>query len=263
MKGKEGDHMPYCYYAAQTAPQLQALAASSAVVAVLPIGAVEQHGPHLPVGTDFLSAQDITDLAMRRVQSDAQYLVLPPVIYGLSIEHLHVPGTITLMPETLIHLLTDIGESLLRLGVKTMAVVNGHGGNDSAVQIAGRLLRAKNMRIYMVDGGAIRSRIGAQEYDVHADEIETSVMMASHPEMVDTGRITPDLSASVEKWHQSADCLGDLTAAWFIDDISVEGVVGEPIRASADFGRTFMERQAEEIARALELAGELSRRVPT
>ena len=102
-----------------------------------------------------------------------------------------------------------------------------------------------------------------REHKLHADEIETSVMMSAHPEMVDTGKITPELSASVEKWHQSADCLGDLTAAWFIDDISVEGVVGEPIRASAEFGKTFMERQAEQIARALELAGELSRRSQT
>lgn len=250
--------MPYCFYAAKTAPQLQALAARGGTVAVLPIGAVEQHGPHLPVGTDFLCAQDITELAMQKVQSAAQYLVLPPIIYGLSIEHLHVPGTLTLMPNTLIHMLTDIGDSLLRLGVRTLVLINGHGGNDSAIQIAGRLLRDKGLRLYMVDGGAIRNRIGAHEYDVHADAIETSAMLAKHPEMVDVEKITPELSASVEKWHQSADSRGDLISCWYIEDIAVEGVVGEPVCASAEYGNTFMEQQAVLIARALELAGELA-----
>ena len=248
--------MPYCYYAAKTAPQLQARAAAGPTVAVLPIGAVEQHGPHLPVGTDFLSAQDITELAMTKVNSDVQYLVLPPIIYGLSIEHLHVPGTLTLMPNTLISILTDIGDSLLRLGVKSLVLVNGHGGNDSCIHIAGRLMRAKGMRMYMVNGGAIRDRIGAKEYDVHADEIETSVMMAKHPEMVDTDKITPELSRSVDKWHEAADCRGDLVSAWFIDDISIDGVVGKPELASPEYGVEFMEQQAEQIARALELAGE-------
>lgn len=192
---------------------------------------------------------------MTKVNSEVQYLVLPPVIYGLSIEHLHVPGTLTLMPNTLISILTDIGDSLLRLGVKSMVLINGHGGNDSCIHIAGRLLRAKGMRLYMVNGGAIRDRLGAQEYDVHADEIETSVMLARHPEMVDVDRITPELSRSVDKWHEAADCRGDLTSSWFIDDISVDGVVGKPELASAEYGVAFMEKQAEQIARALELAG--------
>ncbi len=250
--------MPYCYYATKTAPQLQALAANGTTVAVLPIGAVEQHGPHLPVGTDFLFAQDITELTMSKVRSLAQFLVLPPIIYGLSIEHLHVPGTLTLMPNTLISLLTDIGESLLRLGVKSLVLINGHGGNDSAIQIAGRLLRDKGMRLYMVDGGAIRNRLGAHEYDVHADAIETSAMLAKHPQWVDTEKITPALSSSVEQWHRSADSRGDLISTWYIEDISVEGVVGEPIFATAEYGEEFMEKQAEQIARALELAGELA-----
>lgn len=251
-----------CYYAAQTAPQLQKLVAAHTTVAVLPIGAVEQHGPHLPVGTDFLAAQDITELAATKINSDVLYLVLPPIIYGLSIEHIHVAGTLTLMPETLIHVLTDLGDSLLRLGVKSLVLVNGHGGNDSAIQIAGRLMRAKGMRMYMVDGGAIRNRIGAQEYDVHADEIETSVIMAKHPEMVDTEMITQELSESVEKWHRSADCRGDLISMWYIDDIALNGVVGKPVRASAEFGTDFMEKQAAQIARALELAGELAKENP-
>lgn len=250
--------MPYCYYAEKTAPQLQELAAAGPAVAVLPIGAVEQHGPHLPVGTDYLCAQDITELAMTKVRSKTQFLVLPPIIYGLSIEHLHVPGTLTLMPETLIHILTDIGESLLRLGVHSMVLVNGHGGNDSCIHLAGRLLRAKGMHLYMVNGGAIRDRIGAHEYDVHADEIETSVMLAKHPQSVDADRITPELSRSVDKWHEAADCRGDLISAWFIDDISVDGVVGKPELASAEYGVAFMEKQAAQIARALELAGELA-----
>lgn len=249
--------MPYCKYAGKTAAQLQALAADGKAVAVLPIGAVEQHGPHLPVGTDYLCAEDIAAMAMEKVHSDAWFLLMPTVSYALSIEHIHVPGTITLMPQTLISVLTDIGDSLLRLGVKKLVLVNGHGGNDSAIFIAGRLLRDKGMQMYMVDGGAIRNRLGAKEYHVHADMIETSVMMASHPETVDTEKITEELSSSIDRWHQSADCRGDLISCWYIDDIGVDGVVGDPALASKEFGVSFMEQQAEQIARALELAAEV------
>lgn len=241
----------------KTARQLQALAADGKAVAVLPIGAVEQHGPHLPVGTDYLAAEDVALMAMEKLNSDSQFFLLPTVTYALSIEHIHVPGTITLMPETLIHVLTDIGDSLLRLGVKKLVLVNGHGGNDSAIQIAGRLLRGKGMMVYMVNGGAIRDALGAKEYHVHADCIETSVMMASHPEGVDAEQITQHLSTSIDKWHEAADCRGDLISCWYIDDISVDGVVGDPILSTAEFGREFMEKQSEKIARAIELAATL------
>ncbi len=249
--------MPWCKYSMKTARQLQALAADGKAVAVLPIGAVEQHGPHLPVGTDYLAAEDVALMAMEKLNSDSQFFLLPTVTYALSIEHIHVPGTITLMPETLIHVLTDIGDSLLRLGVKKLVLVNGHGGNDSAIQIAGRLLRGKGMMVYMVNGGAIRDALGAKEYHVHADCIETSVMMASHPEGVDTEQITQHLSTSIDKWHEAADCRGDLISCWYIDDISVDGVVGDPILSSPEFGREFMEKQSEKIARAIELAASL------
>lgn len=246
--------MPYCLYAGKTALQLQALAASGDAVAVLPIGAVEQHGPHLPVGTDFLVAQDLAAMAMEKLNSEKQFFLLPAITYALSIEHIHVPGTITLMPETLIHVLTDIGDSLLRLGVKKLVLVNCHGGNDSAIQIAGRLLRGKGMKLYMVNGGAIRDRLGAQEYDVHADEIETGMILAAHPEMVDREKITEELSTSVDKWHEAAECRGDLISCWYIEDISVQGVVGKPILATAEGGKDFMDKQSQQIAKALELA---------
>lgn len=249
--------MPWCKYSMKTARQLQALASDGKAVAVLPIGAVEQHGPHLPVGTDYLAAEDVALMAMEKLNSDSQFFLLPTVTYALSIEHIHVPGTITLMPETLIHVLTDIGDSLLRLGVKKLVLVNGHGGNDSAIQIAGRLLRGKGMMVYMVNGGAIRDALGAKEYHVHADCIETSVMMASHPEGVDTEQITQHLSTSIDKWHEAADCRGDLISCWYIDDISVDGVVGDPILSTPEFGREFMEKQSEKIARAIELAASL------
>lgn len=249
--------MPWCKYSMKTARQLQALASDGKAVAVLPIGAVEQHGPHLPVGTDYLAAEDVALMAMEKLNSESQFFLLPTVTYALSIEHIHVPGTITLMPETLIHVLTDIGDSLLRLGVKKLVLVNGHGGNDSAIQIAGRLLRGKGMMVYMVNGGAIRDALGAKEYHVHADCIETSVMMASHPEGVDTEQITQHLSTSIDKWHEAADCRGDLISCWYIDDISVDGVVGDPILSSPEFGREFMEKQSEKIARAIELAASL------
>lgn len=249
--------MPYCEYASKTAAELQEIVKTGNVVAVLPIGAVEQHGPHLPVGTDFIAAEDSATLALRMTSAKAWFLLLPTICYALSIEHIHVPGTITLSAETLIHTLTDIGDSLLRLGVKKLVLVNGHGGNDSAIQIAGRMLRGRGLWLYMVDGNAIRTALGAQEYHIHADRIETSVMMANHPNLVKTEGITEELSRSIERWHACADCRGDLISCWYIEDVSEDGVVGDPILATPDFGREFAQAQAERIAKAFDLAAEL------
>lgn len=249
--------MPWCRYATQTAAALQKLAADGTAVAVLPMGAVEQHGPHLPVGTDFYSAEDLTYLAMEKVTAPTQYFVLPTITYALSTEHIHVPGTITLSYDTVIQTLVDIGRSLLRLNVRKLVVVNGHGGNDAALQIAGRVLRGEGMRMYMVDGGKIRTALGAQEYHIHADKFETSAMLAMHPEMVDTAQISPELTKSIEKWHQSADYRGDLISYWYIEDVAADGVVGDPDLASAEYGREFLQQQSAKVAAALDLAAAL------
>lgn len=249
--------MPYCEYLSKTAQELQELARDGNAVAVLPIGAVEQHGPHLPVGTDTYTAQALADAAMPLVQSSAQFLVMPALAYALSVEHIHVPGTVTLSPVTLLHMLCDVGDSLIRLGVRKLVVINGHGGNDHILQVAGRELRGRGLFTYVVDGGAIRGRLGAADYAVHADMTETSLMMALHPELVRREKITSELDTSVEKWLQSADMRGDLISSWYIEDVSVQGVVGDPTKSSVDFGKTFLEGQARQIARALELAAQL------
>lgn len=249
--------MPYCEYMTKTAQELQALARDGTGVAVLPIGAVEQHGPHLPVGTDAYCAGALAARAMPLIQSPAQFFLLPTIVYALSVEHLHVPGTITLTPTTLLHMLCDIGESLIRLGIQKLVVINGHGGNDHVLQLAGRTLRGKGLFTYLVDGGAIRARLGAADYDVHADKTETSLMMALKPDLVHSELITPHLGGSIEKWRQSADMRGDLISCWYIEDISVDGVVGDPSASSAAFGEAFLARQAEAIASALALAATL------
>ena len=117
--------MPYCAYMSKTAGELQEMGKDGKAVAVLPIGAIEQHGPHLPVGTDTYTAQTLTDAAMPLVQSPAQFLVLPSICYALSVEHIHVPGTITLSPVTLLHTLCDVGDSLLRVGIQKLVIING------------------------------------------------------------------------------------------------------------------------------------------
>lgn len=249
--------MAWCYYSSKTAQALQDMAAAGNAVAVIPIGAVEQHGPHLPVGTDYISAEDLTRLAMEKVESEAQFFVMPTIQYALSIEHIFVPGTITLSYDTVIRILVEIGESLLRLGVKKMVLVNGHGGNDSAIQIAGRILRGKGMYLYMVNGGSIRGKCGAQDYHVHADRFETGAMLALHPEMVDKAKITQELATSIDKWNQAPDSIGDLISYWYIDDVAVNGVVGDPQLATEENGREFLEQQSALTAKAIALVAEL------
>ena len=132
-------------------PEFRSLPANT--VAVLPVGAIEQHGPHLPVAVDTAINQGIVARTLKVIPDDLPVLVLPTQAVALSVEHLRYPGTITTSAETLIALICDIGASVARAGVKRLVFLNSHGGNVSALDIAARRLRIMLPR---TSGGACR-----------------------------------------------------------------------------------------------------------
>ena len=220
-------------------------------VAVLPIGAIEQHGPHLPVGTDSFTSRAYADIVVKKVEDKADFLVLPQLFYALSVEHTNYPATLALGPETLLHVLKDIGAGLAKTGITRLVFINGHGGNDHLLQVAAREIYKLGVRCYISCSIAILDAMGVDPSAVHADKVETSLMLLLHPELVHRDRITPELDASKEKWMALADMKSYMSETWYAEDVSVDGVVGEPTLATEEFGEEVLTRLTDEMAKGI------------
>jgi len=162
----------------------------SRVIAVLPVAATEQHGPHLPVGVDTFINEGYLARAIARAPADLPVLFLPVQAIGKSNEHIEFPGTLTLSAETVIRAWTEIGESVARTGCRKLVFVNSHGGNVAAIDIVARDLRVRRNMLVV---NSAWSRFGypdglfsAKEraHGIHAGDAETSLMLAFRPQTV-------------------------------------------------------------------------------
>ncbi|MBP8780743.1 MAG: creatininase family protein, partial [Alicycliphilus sp.] len=162
-------------------------------VAVLPVAAVEQHGPHLPLSVDAALLDGVIQAALPLLPAELPVLFLPPQQLGLSTEHRSYPGTLTLSPSTLIALWTELGECVARAGIKKLLLLNGHGGNVSPMDIVARELRQRcGLLVYSSSWfglplpDAVSGLFSAQEhrFGIHGGEIETSMMLHLAPETV-------------------------------------------------------------------------------
>jgi creatinine amidohydrolase len=160
---------------------------------LLPIGSVEQHGPHLPLDTDSHAATTVAERAALRLTetADPPGLVLPPIWWGLSPYWLPYPGTLSLRPETILALIADLGASVARHGFRRLVIVNGHGGNEgivavAATQLADCGLRAAALSYWELIGDELRQWSRHDGGSIgHAGEVETSIMLALQPDLVD------------------------------------------------------------------------------
>lgn len=204
------------------------------VVAVLPVAATEQHGPHLPVSTDSAIAAGMLGLLRERVPPDLQILVLPIQEIGKSNEHLQKPGTLTRPADRLIADWVDIGVGVARAGIRKLVIVNSHGGNAPVVDIVARELRiAQRMlvvstqwnRFGMPDGlfDADERRLG-----VHAGAVETSLMLHFRPDLVrmERARDFASAAARMEREFTHLRATGPHAMGWIVGDLNPDGAVG-------------------------------------
>ncbi|MEM9788271.1 MAG: creatininase family protein [Pseudomonadota bacterium] len=209
-------------------------------IAILPTAAVEQHGPHLPVGVDTFINEGLCDLLAARCPQDLDIRLLPVMAVGKSNEHLWAPGTLTLTAETALRAWTEIGLSVARAGIRKMLIVNSHGGNTDLISIVARELRVRAgmycVRMGWGAGGVPDGLYSAQEMaqGIHGGDNETSLMLHLRPETVDMTK------AQDFRWtHGQGDIppVGPVAHGWIASDVHEAGVAGEAHLATAEKGR--------------------------
>lgn len=223
-------------------------ALSKARLAVVPVGSLEQHGPHLPLRTDAAVAEMLARRVVGELADDA--LLLPPIGYGLSEHHLGFAGTITLRPETMLGLLTDVFESLRHHGLRRVLVVNGHGGNTDVIRLAARNARRDHgMMIAAVMWAVVAADIAresaASPVYGHACEIETSVMMALLPDEVRTDEIASGARYTHDELTEPPG--GSVDEPVWLHEWSDDGAIGRPELAGEDLGVVIVEQVVERV----------------
>lgn len=225
------------------------------LVAVLPVAATEQHGPHLPLRVDSALVDGVIAAALPHVADHVPALFLPTQTVGLSPEHARFAGTLTLKAETTIRLWTDIAESVAATGVKKLVLLNSHGGQVGVMDIVARDLRARlGMLVYSVNwfglplvgplGEDVNALFSAHEhrFGIHAGEIETSMMLALAPEQVKMA-LAQNFASTSEDRAQRFAILGNGKSAklgWQMQDYNPQGAVGHAAQASADKGQAVL-----------------------
>ncbi len=215
-------------------------------VIVLPVGATEQHGPHLPLYVDTAIATEVTARALERLEPEIPAYALPPIWCGKSNEHGGFPGTVSLRVETLLGLVHDIGTSLYEAGFRKLILANGHGGQPQALEIAARDLRAAHSDLIVFPWNIWAMAPGVQDHlpereraeGMHAGTAETSLMLALRPESVAFAR------APCEYPPERPEGLtpeGPHPFAWLTRDLSRTGVIGDATRGAAADGERMLE----------------------
>jgi creatinine amidohydrolase len=239
-----------------TWPEIAALPPDT--VAVLPLGAIEQHGPHLPVSTDHVAATEAAAAAV--AAASVPVVLLPGLAYTKSDEHHAFPGTIWLSWDTVMRTLVDIGGSLRASGITRLLFVNGHGGNSALGQVASRELRRRfGLRTFFAhlsvptDQGGSTSAPSEFGMGVHGGHGETSLMLHLRPELVHMDRALSRVPEPLREFEHIG--FGKpVSFGWTSDDFGPDGHIGDPTGATAEDGKIFFEaavaRLAEVIAEA-------------
>ena len=233
-------------------------------IAVLPLAAVEQHGPHLPLGVDTFIAEAYIERVGKILPADLPVTFLPVQRIGVSAEHLEYPGTLTLSPTTAIAAWAEIGESLARAGLRKLVLITSHGGNVAAMETVARDLRARLGMLAVTVGwhrfGYPDGTFTAEErkHGIHAGDIETSQMLAAKPDTVHMDRAPNAVPATIAmakefKWLGAYRPAG---FAWMTQDINPTGAVGDATLATAAKGDAAFARGAEAF---IELLREIDR----
>lgn len=223
---------------------------------VLPIGAVEQHGPHLPVYTDTLIGEGLLTQTFEHFTADDNIWLLPPVPYGKSTEHLGMAGTITLSASTLQAVVMDIAKSVKESGFKRLVLFNTHGGNHDLLNMISREIRIETdlmvFRLNSTEGDVLQELVSEKErkYGIHGGEVETSMVLDLKPGWVDMEESPVDFIRLPEE-TKHLYLKGGCYFAWVMDDISFTGMAGDATKATASKGKEINSKTSAFLAEVL------------
>ena len=239
----------------------------AASVAVLPVAATEQHGPHLPLSVDQLLIDGVVQACLPQLGPDLPVLFLPTQQVGYSPEHSRFPGTLTLSSATLAAIWIELGQCVVGSGLKKLLLLNSHGGQVSVMDIVARELRTRcDLIVYSCSWwnlplGATTTGLfsdAEHRFGVHGGEIETSMMLALRPELVKMP-LAQDFKSSSALRAAAYPILGNGTSAklgWQMQDYNPAGAAGNAAAATADKGRAVLAAAGQQLAALL---AELSR----
>lgn len=234
-----------------TSNEIKALADRDPV-AILPIAAIEQHGPHLPVSTDIIIGEGLVDAAVRQLET-IPFVILPTQAMGVSLEHVTFPGTLTLSSQSLENALIGIASGLRTAGVRRLVISNSHGGNKAALDSAALRIRlefdilvvkANYFRFPKPSGMEIPDK--EWKHGLHGGAVETAMMLHLQPDLVRTDAVKRfrSLGEELEQTLTWISPEGVAPFAWISQDLNPQGVLGDATLATAHMGTRLVEHYA-------------------
>ena len=258
--------LPSRFWADLTSRQFAQLAASPAIgqaVAVLPVAATEQHGPHLPVSVDTTLINGVVNASLAHLPADLPVVFLPTQQIGKSNEHIRFPGTLTLSAQTLISVWMELGACVARAGFKKLVLLNSHGGQVSVMDIVARDLRTSHdLIVYHTSwynlplGNDVMGQFSPDEhrFGIHAGDIETSMMLALAPAHVDMAQARDFRSTSQDR-STKYPILGNGSSAklgWQMQDYNAMGAAGNAAAATAAKGQRLVDAAGVQLSKLLQ-----------
>jgi len=227
-------------------------------IIVQPLGAIEQHGPHLPFDTDLVVASEVAEATVAEVGDALDCWLLPPLAYTKSNEHAWSAGTVWLSATTLLAVLDDIGRSVATLPARKLVFFNGHGGNSALIGVANRGLRRNYGLLTFLahpgmpvdQGGAGSANADELGMGIHGGTDETSLMLHLRPERVDMGLAT----RNVPEWMAANNHVrfgARVGFGWLSNDFGPDGHIGDPTAATAERGKELFEGSVRAFGEAL------------
>lgn len=231
-------------------------------IVLLPIAATEQHGKHLPVGTDSMILEALLEkFAKEKDMRLGNVLIAPQIWVGKSNEHMGFPGTLTFKAMTLYSMVEELTDSIVAHGFKKIMLTNAHGGNTDLLNLISRDLRIKyKVEVYVFDWWftsfwqelLLEKKDSQSPYGVfHACELETSLMMAIAPETVNEGAIEDETPDAMFEGKEFISLFGPITMGWETKDVTKSGVIGCPASASAQKGREMLQYATDKLEKIL------------
>ena len=258
--------LPSRYWADLTSRHFSQLAASPSIaqaVAVLPVAAIEQHGPHLPVSVDTTLVNGVVEASLAHLPADLPVLFMPTQQVGKSNEHIRFPGTLTLSAQTLMAVWMELGACVVRAGFKKLVLLNSHGGQVSLMDIVARDLRtAHDLIVYSTNwytlplGDAVLGMFPPEEhrFGIHAGDMETSMMLALREKYVDMAQAR-DFKSTAQERAATYPILGNGSSAklgWQVQDYNAMGAAGNAAIATAAKGQAIIDSAGLQLARLLQ-----------